>query len=173
MNAVEAEQLVEEYLPLALSIANRWGERWPWLRDDFRSEAAFALWRAAVGYTAEKEYAFATAVHKAVRSRCWRRLQRERRIAPEAFRSPPADPHLDPLNLLADDTPPAADAIDAAEAVEKLLPMLTTDQAAAVESRFIDGVRIAEIAAERGTTPEAVRGAIARGLRRMWVAAPR
>lgn len=168
-NAVEAAELVEAYLPLALSIANRWDERWPWLRDDFRSEAAFALWRAAKGYTTDKPYSFPTAVHVAVRRACWERLRQEARKAPEAFRAPPADPELDPLNMLEDDTPPASEAIDAADAVGKLLPLLTPDQAAAVESRFIDGRTVAEIAAERETTTEAVRDMIARGLRRMRI----
>src|SRR5882672_4725673 len=101
MTAVDAEQLVENYFPLALSIANRWGERWPWLRDDFRSAAGWALWKAATFYDPSKG-GFAAYVHAAVRRHCWGRLQQERKKAPEAFRAVLIDPELDPLLLLAD-----------------------------------------------------------------------
>lgn len=45
--AAEASELVAQYTPLALSLANRFGERLQWLRDDPLSEAGFALWQAS------------------------------------------------------------------------------------------------------------------------------
>lgn len=170
MQAPEAEQLVEMYWPLAMSIANRWGRKWPFLHDDFRSAAAWTLWRAATTWDPSKGK-FPAYVHAAVRRQCLERLRKERRKAPEAFRSPPEDPDLDPLNLLTDPAPGPGDHLDNVEEVEHLLQSLPDGPRAAIELHFLDGVSTAEIADAKGVSRTSVNQTIARALNRMSIAA--
>ncbi|HEY3789599.1 MAG TPA: sigma-70 family RNA polymerase sigma factor [Urbifossiella sp.] len=169
-NATEAVQLVEAYLPLAMRIANRWAEKWPWLRDDFASAAGWALWRAAMTHNPERGR-FAAFVHVAVRRKCYVRLKQEFRKAPEAFRRQSTDPEYDPLNHLADDSMDAAGQMEAAEEIDLLLKATTPDARAAIELHFLDGIEVSEIADAKGVCRASVQQSITRGLRKMCTAA--
>lgn len=89
MNAPEATELTESYMPLADSIANRWGLKFPGLRDEFRSEAAFTLWRVAVAFHADEfsnpAGAFASIVRIAIRRSLSKVLYKEQRRFPASF----------------------------------------------------------------------------------------
>jgi DNA-directed RNA polymerase specialized sigma24 family protein len=154
-----------------MSIANRWGRRWPWLTDDFRSAAGYALWRAATAWTPEKPFRFATAVHVAVRRACWDRVRREVKIAPEAFRTLPADPDVDPLQTLIDPGPAPGAELEIREEVAKLLAEATPDARAAIELHIGEGFTAEQIGRAKGTSGRNIGGMIGRGLNRMRIAA--
>ena len=113
--------LLEAYKPLACSIANRYGRSFPWLRDDFRSLALEALWRAALDFDPVGEQPFARLVRWKVRSVCGSRIDRERSRNRAAFRNVPADEELDPLNLVADDTAEIGAKLEAEDLAEHVL----------------------------------------------------
>lgn len=48
--SAEASTLATDYYPMALKVAKHWAGVYPYLRDEIRSEALYALMRAAVDY---------------------------------------------------------------------------------------------------------------------------
>lgn len=147
MPAPDAAALVEQYYPLANSIANRWASSYPSLRDEFRSEAAYALWRVALKFE-EGRVRFATVVHVAVRRRFVEVLRKERRRFPAAFHQP-ADDTFDPLDLVPDHRADGVESLD----LQDLITAADLNPAdAAVMQGFLAGKTLVESAAGLGVT---------------------
>jgi DNA-directed RNA polymerase specialized sigma24 family protein len=158
MTAPDAARLVEQYLALALSIANRWARVYPHLRDDLRSDASYALWRAATEFTPrypdEPTRGFPALARTFVRFALTRRLKLSRRCVPSADLDPNVAPDL------------AAPDLDANLDAPVLLARLTPARREVVEMRLA-GASFGEIAAARGVSGSGVRALFAKAVREM------
>ncbi|WP_439622511.1 sigma-70 family RNA polymerase sigma factor [Gemmata sp.] len=172
--------LAERYTPLAMKMARRRGAVYPWLADDFASDAMLSLWRAASGWQAEraKVIKFPTFVILCVRRLLNQRIAQERRQNPTAFgsRTVQADDGAEvPLVDLAADRrhPDPADAAEWADEVERLDGLLGTlsPERRALVTRYVCDDTAGEIAAETGVTAQAVRDTVYRSLRALRTAA--
>lgn len=154
MTAVEVNELVDQHIDFALSIARSWGRRWPWLADDFASAAGLALWIAARYHKPEKG-TFRSLVRVAVRRALWVRWQKELKANPTSFRQPPSgidgEP-LDPVSLIIDDSPEVGSRLEAAELIE--LARASGDQLdfALLERHAVNDCTMDELAAAMGVS---------------------
>lgn len=174
MTAVDAADLVERYTSLALSLARPWGLAYPWLRDDFISEAGFALWRAALA-SDQARGSFATFARQYIRFALLRRFRDERHRNREAFRRvgdvvDGDEGKVAAVELLADDgTPPDAvlELVEDAERVRAALAGLPPDRRAAIELHIVEGVTLAQIGDARGTSGNNIGQQVRRDLDRI------
>ncbi len=168
--------VVNDYLPLAHSIARRFGTNAPWLRDDLRSEAGFALWRAARTYRPGKAK-FATWARRLICFACAVRMRRERASNRAAFREQielSNGTAVDPLQLIAnrDASPDAAiEYADDVAALARLLDVLPEDRRALVVRHIGDGVHLETLGEETGTSRQSVGAKVLKDLRRLREAA--
>ncbi len=162
MTGPEPSNLVEAWFPYAMSLTARWSRQYPWLGDDFCSEAGLALIKAAERYDGSVPFRIALAV--TVRQALGARLASERSKNRAAFRR--AGPlvlaggeEIDPINRIADDGPApdqAAELADELARLPELLGTLAPDRRAEVELCFLDGTTRVAIGAARGVSYEAV-----------------
>ncbi len=162
--------LVEQYLPLALAVANRWARAVPLLADDFASEAGLALWRAALRFDPAKG-PFPTWARWRVIRACGARLEKERKKNPAAFRrvGPMIDLdgcEVDAVNSLVDGESPA----DVRAMVADLLDTLPADRASALVRHVVGGETFGEIGTARGISGNAVGQLIRRDLAALYAA---
>ncbi|VTU02440.1 ---NA--- : : Sigma70_r2: Sigma70_r4_2 [Gemmataceae bacterium] len=180
MTSAEAADLVDQLAPLIRAVARHWGRRWPWLEDDFASDAATALWRALVAGRFHPELGGTpkTFARVVVGRACANRLRTERARNPAAFRRVPQvlDPDgraADPAELLADPGPPVEDLVELGEELARVPALLATLSPARrriVAARFVEGTAAAEIAAAEGVTETRVNQQIRRSLEVMRAA---
>jgi RNA polymerase sigma factor (sigma-70 family) len=162
--APEVADLVNEYIALALSIARRWGRSYPWLADDYASEASFALFRAATRYDPSRG-AFGALVRVSVRRALWERCRKELVRNPTAFKRQLAVQNDDgehvPLTVfVADDLPDVGVELEALDLLDQLPP----DRRELVK-RVVMGSESAKVAAgELGITRSAVGQRVRRSL---------
>ena len=149
--APDSTALVEAYLSLAYSIANRYGRWFPWLRDDFRSLAAEALWRAALSFDPAGEHPFPRLVRLKVRSACSNRIAAERTRNKAAFRTLPADEQLDPVHAIPDRAAEVGTSFDAAELAEHVLRFVDPRSRALIELHA-EGATLEDLAAAGGVS---------------------
>lgn len=173
MTRAEAADLVDQLTPLVLAIARSWGRRWPWLEDDFASDATAALWLALTSGRFDPAAGSAAAFARVVvRRACSNRYRGERARNPSAFRraAPVLDPDgepLDPAALLADPGPPPEDLAerhDELARLPRLLAALSPARRRILAARFVEGVPAAEIAAAEGVSETRVGQQIRRSL---------
>lgn len=172
MTATDAADLTERFFPLARSIARKWASRFPNLRDEFHSEAAFALWRAAVKFPGGDK--FATFAHPRLRWAMLSVVTRESRHyrgrgRVDAGDEPlePLEP-LDPLDLVASREPDPARAVEILDLV--VLERLPARWRESLERMARDGTA-ADLAAERRTTLSAVHQQARKALQHLWAGA--
>lgn len=164
MTAPDLNALVDLYSPLARAVARQWGAAYPWLADDFESDAGLALFRALRSPAAATAANLGGLVRVAVRYALIRRLRIERTRNPVSFARREVRDHVgalvDPLDAVADDTPEVGAALEVAE----LLALLPADRRADVERHFREGVTYDALGTERGVTGAAVRQAVGAAL---------
>ncbi len=163
---------VNDYMPLAYALARRFGTNAPWLLDDLRSEAGFALWRAARTYRPGKAK-FATWARRLICFACAVRMKRERIQNCAVFREQSelnSGKEIDPLQLIANrDAPPdaAIEHEDEVAALGKMLNALPADRRAMLVRHIGHGVHLETLGAEIGTTRSNAGARIHRDLRRL------
>lgn len=164
LTAPEVSDTVERYWLLARKVASRWASRWPALREEFESQAAYTLWIAATEWNPSTCPSFATALHRRLKFAFLRVLRRERSVSGRCFRQlgitcDETGQERDALNLVADAAPGAAEVVEHADDLAHLPAMLGTlreDRRAELERRYIEGASLAEIADARGVKPNTV-----------------
>lgn len=167
--APDVADLVDRYTPLALSIANRFAKWYPWLLHDIRSDATFALWRAAREWSPAKS-AFPTWARKRIRWYLVRRLQTERNQSPASFGAQHVPTNKKALSPI--DSAPSreirpdqvAELRDDVAALPRLLATMPEDRRSTVVRRIVEGVTLPVLAAERGVTRSAIQQSIERDL---------
>lgn len=173
--APEASDLVQQWWPLADGIAKRYGARWPWLADDFRSVAGEALWKLATSHGHLPPDHFSGYVRQGARWAILRRLGEERVHNPPAFQGQAADDRraAELLDLIADGAADVGQEIEAAELVAELLgrASLTERQRGLVERYFFGGEGQREIARDQGVSPRAVSQSLGAALEKLRAAA--
>jgi RNA polymerase sigma factor (sigma-70 family) len=142
--------LVDQHIDFALRLARTWGNDYPWLADDFTSEAGLALFRAAKTHDPARG-AFGALVRVAVRSACWARLKKERSRNPTAFKSQSVvqgeDREQIPLiEILAEDLPPLGIELEALD----LLDQLPANRRELVERVVMRDESLADLAEDLG-----------------------
>jgi RNA polymerase sigma factor (sigma-70 family) len=152
VSAPDAAQLVDRFTSLAMSLARRWARSFPHLAAEFRSEAAFALWRLAVEFDNPIEF-FAVRARWRINRAFDQLVRRERRQNPGAFRQR-TEVERDPLDLAADHGP----AVGSEMALREVLSGLTPREREAVEMRA-NGDSFSAIGAAMGLNSWQVRTA--------------
>ncbi|WP_439628815.1 sigma-70 family RNA polymerase sigma factor [Gemmata sp.] len=119
MTSAEAADLVDRYTPLVRSVAAGWGGRFPWLADDFLSDALLATWRATPRHDPTR-LPYPAFVRVVARRACAARLLVERRRNPAALgrRAVPLDADGSPVDLaelLADPHPRPPEVLERTE----------------------------------------------------------
>ena len=155
-------ELVQAYSPLAVSLAREWSRRRDWLADDFISDALLSLWKAAQAWDASRGIPFATFARTHIRWAIVSRYNLERAENPAAFRTVATDPFTGEEIGGIDSAPAPISDIDQvlddkAEAAA-VLEQFPAEVREIVRRRFWGEESFAEIAADLGVTPEAVRG---------------
>lgn len=176
MTATDATELVDQFTPLALGMARRWGTQFPWLLDDLASDASLALWQAAQSWKPEHSK-FPTWARKQIRWALVKRLENERAKNPLAFRpqfvpTPKNDLHpldLAPARSRAPDE--LAEIADAVANLPALLAVLPENRRALVVRHFANGETCAELAEEYATTRSDIRGIVGKSLKKLRQAA--
>jgi RNA polymerase sigma factor (sigma-70 family) len=147
----EPPALFTEFSRYAFTIAARAGTRFPWLADDFVSDALLALWRLAENPDIRPgpiKGLVAFIVHRAINSR----VRIEWKKNPAAFRR--AGPvrsdngtELDAVALLADPREPTT-----AMGFDELLAMVPDNARELVRRHFEAGTTFEELGTESGVT---------------------
>lgn len=175
-SAVEVNDLVQRWWPLAGGLARKYGDRFPWLAHCFESAAGEALWKLATSHGHLEPAAFSGYVRKAVRWAVLRRLEVERVRNRAAFlrERPDDDQGADELlDLLADDAPDVGHDLEHGELVAVLLDRadLTALQREAIERHFLRGEMQIEIAAAESVSHKAVGQRISVAIEKVRAAA--
>lgn len=164
------ERLVNDYFKLAVKIARRMGAQFPWLSDDFESEAGLALLKAVRTRHAYRGK-FETLVHWHVVRNCLQLVESERKRPDSRFNSVDvedsarreykapgrggggdANPKQGSCSGLPDDAPAAAVMTDLLDLLERL----PEKRREAIRRHFFDGESWEELGAERGVSRQAV-----------------
>jgi RNA polymerase sigma factor (sigma-70 family) len=173
LSAPELAALVDRHTDTVLRIAAAWGRRFPWLADDFASDATYALFLAAQKHDPTKCEFYSFLVMK-VRWVILTRLRNERLHNPAAFRHQPTATNddgilLSPLDLLVSrfpDPTAALDQADDAEELDRLLARLPDRHRELLVRHIGAGEPVAALAAERGVSRsrinQTIRAAVAK-----------
>ncbi len=158
--AADPAALFEGHRRLAFFIAARFARSYPWLADDFESDALLTLWLVAcrpIPAGAE----FSTYAGAAVRRACCDRVRAERR-----HRRVDAG-EFDPLGQVADGSAEVGAALEYQEQIDRaraLVAALPADRRELVERVVIGGETSDAVGAARGVSGSAVRDQVRRVL---------
>lgn len=176
LTAVEVNELVCQWWPLAAGLARNWGDRFPWLADCFESAAGEALWKLARDHGHLEPARFSGYVRKAVRWAVLRRLEVERVRNRAAFlrERPDDDQGADELlDLLTDDAPDVGRSLEDADLVAVLLDraQLTERQRGVLVRAVMGGEQQTALAAEQGVTHARIQQLVGAALDKLRAAA--
>lgn len=157
----EVERLCSEYLPYSAKLARKWGRDWGWLSDDFESEAAMALWRAAE-VRGNYKIPFKLLVRLFVTRRCLNLLRKESARPDSPFNAVRAAPGGPPVVQGVTD-----DATDGCELVDlyDLLDQLPSAQRWRIERRYLDAETLQAIGEAVGVSKPAALQAVRKAVR--------
>ena len=172
--ATEAADLARHYEPLALAMVRKAAGAYPWLADDFESDARLALWKAAEDFDPAAGVPFLGYARMLIRFAILTRLRTERRTNQSAFRRAGAvaldGAEVEAVETLADDMRPVGADLEAAE-VAKLLDLVPADRRRDLVRHVIDGETLTALGAERGVSRDAMRNRLGRELAKLRAAA--
>jgi len=150
-----------------MSICWQWGRRFPWLADDFLSDASVNLWRAFVAL--DRDLAGVTAGFAAtvVKRAIWGRLQKEHRTNPLAFHPQPLIVSDEGKSIDVVTTIPAAESVDRLELAELVEVARASGQELDFDllTRHVNGATLDQLAAEMGYSRARIGQRIARARR--------
>jgi RNA polymerase sigma factor (sigma-70 family) len=177
MAAPEPSQLVEMFLPLALGQARWWTTAYPYLADDFRSDALLTLWKAAVAFkptSTEHVGAFVEFLRRRIR---WAFLnlvkvaRRNRRRVIDHIVSEAGEVSL--LDTVADDAPEVGAELEMAEELKCLFERadLTEAEREAIVHVVAQDLPTKTIAARRRVSRNRVYQLVTSARKKLLVAA--
>ncbi|HEV3438035.1 MAG TPA: sigma-70 family RNA polymerase sigma factor [Gemmata sp.] len=161
MTAPQVDVLVQSCWRLALALAKKFTRRYPFLQDEFESEAIFALHRAATHFDPTRGFQFITLAYVSIRRALHQYLTRERMMHPDRFRRPnPTDSEDDPLTRFA--SPQQPDRIELVELIEMARGATYPLDWELLTRRVRDNEKLGSLAKELSVSHQRIRQRVAR-----------
>jgi RNA polymerase sigma factor (sigma-70 family) len=161
MTAPKVDVLIQGCWRLALALAKKFTRRYPFLQDEFESEAFFALHRAAIHFDPTRGFQFTTLAYVSIQRALHQYLTREHMMHPDRFRRPsPTDSEDDPLTRFA--SPQQPDRMELDELIEMARGAASPLDWELLTRRVRDNEKLGSLAKELMVSHQRIRQRIAR-----------